>query len=115
MQPDRNHLDSEIVIYTSSGNAALARSFLQWRETMQLGKALVPRNIPRSLALEHNNKQAVFGFSQRKCLWPAVIRRKFSEMHVIPKEVLFGEYLVISSKLLPNSFTAYNFYVNSAH
>lgn len=57
----------------------------------------------------------MFGFSQRKCPWPAVLHRKSSEMHVMPKEVLFWEYLVISSKLLPNSGTAYNFYVNSAH
>ena len=57
----------------------------------------------------------MFGFSQRKCPRPAVVCRKSSEMHVTPKEVLFGEYLEISSKLLPNSSTAYNFYINSAH
>lgn len=71
--------------------------------------------LERFLEILHNNKQAMFGFSQRKCPWPAVLHRKSSEMHVMPKEVLFWEYLVISSKLLPNSGTAYNFYVNSAH
>ena len=75
----------------------------------------VSRKIPRNLALEHNNKQAVFGFSQRICPQPEVIRRKSSETHVMPKEVLLWKYLVISSKLLPNSNTVYNFYVNSAH
>lgn len=87
----------------------------RWWETTHPGKSLVPRNILRSLALEHNNKQAMFGFSRRKCPWPAVIHRNSSETHVMPEEVLFWEYLVISSKLLPNCSTACNFCVNSAH
>lgn len=69
------------------------------------------RKIPRNLTLEHNNKQAVFEFSQRDMPWPAAIRRKSSEMRCGRSKEAVLKYLVISSKILPNSSTVYNFYV----